>query len=91
MENIILIPAYNPPSTFLKLIEIIQNCCILKILIIDDGSNPAINIKINKNIILMRNKNNMGKGYSLLKGFKYSKWENSLLKCIKVLKKNEIK
>jgi dTDP-4-dehydrorhamnose reductase len=26
-----------------------------------------------------------------IKGFKYSKWENSLLKCIKVLKKNEIK
>lgn len=26
-----------------------------------------------------------------IKGFKYNKWENSLLKCIKVLKKNEIK
>lgn len=26
-----------------------------------------------------------------IRGFKYNKWENSLLKCIKVLKKNEIK
>lgn len=26
-----------------------------------------------------------------IKGFKYRKWENSLLKCIKILKKNEIK
>ena len=83
MENIILIPAYNPPSTFFELIKKIQNSCILKIIIVDDGSYPIINIKVNKNIILMRNKTNKGKGYSLLKGFKYCK-ENNYNYCITI-------
>tara|TARA_B100001250_G_scaffold77925_1_gene63952 strand:+ start:185 stop:841 length:657 start_codon:yes stop_codon:yes gene_type:complete len=83
MENIILIPAYNPPASFIELIKKIQSICILKILIIDDGSDPVINIINNENIILMRNKTNRGKGYSLLKGFKYCK-ENNHNYCITI-------
>jgi glycosyltransferase involved in cell wall biosynthesis len=43
----------------------------LTIIIIDDGSFPEIIIK-NPKIIILRNKKNQGKGYSLLKGFKYA-------------------
>ena len=76
MENIILIPAYNPPETFKELINNIQDLCKFDILIVDDGSDPFINIKNNKRITLIRNKINRGKGYSLQKGFKYSKANN---------------
>ena len=76
MKNIILIPAHNPPREFINLINSILNICSLNIIVIDDGSNPAINIINNSRIIHLRNKTNRGKGYSLLKGFNFCKEHN---------------
>jgi len=71
MNISIIIPAFNPPSSFLALLETISSISKLTIIVIDDGSIPEIIIN-NNNIILLRNKQNQGKGFSLLKGFKYS-------------------
>ena len=69
----IIIPAFNPPITFLNLIKSIRNITSIPIIIIDDGSNPSIKIKtIYSNIKLLKNNTNQGKGSSLLKGFNYA-------------------
>ena len=71
MNIAIIIPAFNPPDSFLSLLSTISTISKLTIIIIDDGSIPEIIIK-NPKIIILRNKQNQGKGYSLLKGFKYA-------------------
>ena len=69
----IIIPTFNPPITFLKLIKSIRNITSIPIIIIDDGSNPSIKIETKySNIKLLKNKTNQGKGFSLLKGFNYA-------------------
>ena len=69
MNPVIIIPAYNPPKTFMSLLENIHLITSSPIIIIDDGSIPIIDLADN-NTILLRNKNNSGKGFSLLRGFK---------------------
>ena len=69
MKPVIIIPAYNPPKTFMSLLENIHLITSSPIIIIDDGSIPIIDLADN-NTILLRNKNNSGKGFSLLRGFK---------------------
>ena len=69
MKPVIIIPAYNPPKTFMSLLENIHLITSSPIIIIDDGSIPIIDLADN-NTILLRNKNNCGKGFSLLRGFK---------------------
>ncbi len=71
MNIAIIIPAFNPPESFLSLLTTISTISKLTIIIIDDGSFPEIIIK-NPEIIILRNKQNQGKGFSLLKGFKYA-------------------
>ena len=68
MKTIIIIPAYNPPQSFFALLQNIQIITSIPIIIIDDGSIPKIEIE-KKNTILLRNKTNSGKGFSLVKGF----------------------
>ena len=75
MNIAIIIPAFNPPESFSSLLETICTISNLTIIIIDDGSIPEIIIK-NTKIIILRNKHNQGKGYSLLKGFKYAQENN---------------
>ena len=73
MIPIIIIPAYNPPFYFIKLLEDIRNITNIPIIVIDDGSQPKIKIKPTiDRLTLSRNKNNEGKGYSLLKAFNLS-------------------
>jgi len=73
MLPVIIIPAYNPIATFSKLIQSIRNKTSIPIIIIDDGSQPSIIIETEySEIILLRNNNNQGKGYSLIKGFHYA-------------------
>ena len=67
MKPVIIIPAYNPPQLFLSLLQKIHTNISIPIIIIDDGSIPIIVVE-NVNTILLRNKNNSGKGFSLLKG-----------------------
>jgi len=71
MNIAIIIPAFNPPDSFLFLLKTISRISKLTIIIIDDGSFPKIIIK-NPEIIILRNKQNKGKGFSLFKAFKYA-------------------
>ena len=60
MNQTIIIPAYNPPESFIQLLTKIQKITTIPIIIVDDGSNPMIKLNIDYNIIL-RNKRNRGK------------------------------
>ena len=83
----ITIPTYKPTDELVKLIEKIYlnqylNFLILnnkmKILIIDDGNHENQHLSIlekiskNKFIKIIRNKSNMGQGYSIKKSIKYA-------------------
>ncbi len=73
MTPVIIIPAFNPPNTFSKLIQSIRNITSIPIIIVDDGSYTSIEIGTeHSNIYLFKNKINRGKGFSLLKGFIYA-------------------
>ena len=72
---IVIIPAYNPNEKLIELVEKIDN----EIIIINDGTSKEreyIFKKLVPSIIVLNNKVNKGKGYSLKKGFKYV--ENNL-------------
>lgn len=73
-ENIvILIPAYNPTKDLISLTdELIKNK--FTVVVVNDGSNNQTKKtfkKLNKNVILLKHKENMGKGQALKTGFKY--------------------
>ena len=73
MTPAIIIPAYNPPETFDQLIQSMQNKSSIPIIIIDDGSQPAVKIEAAFiHVTLLRNNINKGKGYSLMKGIYYA-------------------
>ena len=69
MKPIIIIPAYNPPKSFSALLQNVQSITSMPIIIIDDGSTPIIETQDANTILLLRNKNNSGKGFSLIRGF----------------------
>ena len=67
---VIIIPAYNPNERLVELVEKINT----EIIVIDDGTmkkRAYIFKKISLSAIVLCNKENKGKGYSLKKGFKY--------------------
>lgn len=67
----VLIPVYNEAKTLDLLIDEIKKYN-LNILVIDDGSDDNTqNILRDKNICVLRNKKNLGKGLSLKKGIDY--------------------
>ena len=73
----IVIPAFNPPNTFINLIYSIRDITTIPIIIIDDGTHPAIHIDQKfSNVQLLRNNINKGKGYSILKGLNYAFSQN---------------
>ena len=74
MKLLILIPCYNTHKYLNDLISLLRSQTHSKIIVIDDGSSPSINIdKFEDNdLFLMRNTINRGKGYSLKLGFKYA-------------------
>ena len=73
MTPAIIIPAFNPPYTFDYLIQSIRNETSIPIIIVDDGSQPAVNIDpVFIYVNLLRNNIKKGKGYSLLKGIHYA-------------------
>ena len=41
----IIIPAFNPPTTFIQLIQSIWNSTSIPIIVVDDCSRPAIKIE----------------------------------------------
>ena len=73
MTNVIIIPAYNPPSDFSHLLQSIRHVTSIPIIIVDDGSYPAVQVnKKYSNTILLINNINQGKGYSLIKAFNFA-------------------
>ena len=70
LKTIIVIPAYNDNKHISTLINKLSECTDLPLLIIDDGSDEKL--ELDKSIYVIRNKENQGKGYSLLKGFKHA-------------------
>jgi len=80
MNIAIIIPAFNPPDSFSYLLQTISRISKLTIIIIDDGSFPKIILK-SPEMIILRNKQNQGKGFSLLKGFMYAQ-ENDFTHAI---------
>ena len=71
MNLAIIIPAYNPPPTFSTLLKSIREITANPIIIIDDGSTPKINMDYS-GVLVLRNRHNQGKGYTLIKGFKFA-------------------
>jgi len=71
MNLAIIIPTYNPPDTFSSLLKSIRKITSNPIIIIDDGSTPKINMDYS-GVIVLRNRHNQGKGYTLIKGFQYA-------------------
>ena len=69
MNPVIIIPAYNPPKNFKNLIIQINKLYKINIIIVDDGSSSNIKIEFD-NILILKNKLNRGKGYSLKKAMK---------------------
>ena len=66
----LILPIKNPTKEIFKIINYFHNK--LKIIVIDDGSeiNTHFFKKINKKVLLIRNKKNMGKGFSIKKAFR---------------------
>lgn len=75
MENIILIPAYNPDSKLVNLVNELKIKTNYKIIIVNDGSLEAISMdifKICSNVsIILNHEKNLGKGEAIKTGLKY--------------------
>ncbi len=71
MQTAILIPAYNTGSKISSLIDKISTNYKCLIIIVDDGSSEPIKID-SDDVVVIRNKVNRGKGYSLVKGMQYA-------------------
>ena len=64
-----VIPAYNEVATIGSLVEQVQQY-LDQVIVVDDGSSDDTADQLHdKNVTLLRNKNNMGKGASLKRGF----------------------
>tara|TARA_B100002051_G_C16613251_1_gene574246 strand:- start:5 stop:661 length:657 start_codon:yes stop_codon:yes gene_type:complete len=72
MKPLVVIPAFNTNNEVKTLIEQILEQNKIDILIIDDGSNDKIIVDNYSNVVLLRNKVNRGKGYTLKKSIKYA-------------------
>ena len=62
MKKYLILPVKNPTKELLKIVNFFQNK--VKIIIIDDGSqiNNQLFKLLNKKILIIKNKQNMGKG-----------------------------
>ena len=80
-EIAILIPSFNPSEKLIKVVDLLHKNSFNNIIVVDDGSikkNIFSRLDVSKVIV---NDKNMGKGFSLKKGFNYLKD----LKCIGVI------
>ena len=75
-EMIVVIPAYNPPKRMVTYVEQLIKLGFLKIVIVNDGSDDCFRpifeqVQKYKEVIILHNKKNKGKGYSLKKAFSF--------------------
>ena len=68
MHIVIIIPSYNSNNSLSKLIDLINRDNSVNIIVIDDGSEEIFTSNLG-NVEVLRNEKNMGKGFSLRKGF----------------------
>ena len=71
MKTVILIPAYNPGN---KLAGILQSLARthpdVPVVVVDDGSQPALAVQDNQSMLLVRHPYNRGKGAAIRTGLK---------------------
>lgn len=75
-ELVVVIPAYNPPKRMVSYVDELVKLRFLKIIIVNDGSEDQFQsifeqVRENKEVIILHNKRNKGKGYSLKKAFSF--------------------
>ncbi len=82
----VLIPAYNPNEKLIELIDKISNEITSRIVVVNDGSNSrSVFERIKNNCIVLENRINKGKGYSLKKGLNWIlEQENGIIGIITV-------
>ena len=68
----IVIPSFNNQESLSVLIKKINVLYNKKIIVVDDGSKTPLALDDISNVKILRNNINRGKGYALMKGFKYS-------------------
>lgn len=89
-ELVVVIPAYNPPKRMVSYVGELIKLGFLKIIIVNDGSDEYFQsifeqVRENKEVIILHNKRNKGKGYSLKKAFSFiCKQDNSCIGVITV-------
>lgn len=75
----VILPCYNVPNLLNNLLEVIKVAKTItssyEIIIVNDGSQNFPKIKQDEYIKVIINKKNMGKGYSLIKGFRKAQGE----------------
>lgn len=70
-EIAILIPSFNPSEKLIEVVHLLHKSSFKNIFVVDDGSvDKSIFSKLDVSKIIVNDKN-MGKGFSLKKGFKY--------------------
>ncbi len=68
----IIIPAYQAEETLSELLERIQRCCPLKIVVVDDGSEDhTADIARKTGVHVIQHPENRGKGEALRTGFQF--------------------
>lgn len=73
MKTIAIIPNYNEKREIIQDVINRTRKYVDKVLVIDDGSKEKIKVK---NCEFLINEQNMGKGFTLLRGFKYASENN---------------
>ena len=71
MKCSIVIPTYNEDLNIYNLVGEILKEYKVKVIIVDDGSRTPVVIN-NKDVEVLRNKSNKGKGEAIVRGIKYS-------------------
>ena len=85
MDYSLIIPIYNEKKSLPELINQIHSIKTdIEIILIDDGSNDGSSELLtdyckNNEIIIVKNKSNLGKGYSIIKGLKSASGDNIIL------------
>ncbi len=70
-EIAVLIPSFNPGEKLVKVVKLLNKNGFNNIFVVDDGSvDKSIFSKLDVSKVIVNDKN-MGKGFSLKKGFKY--------------------
>jgi len=83
----LVIPAYNPPESFIEMITELRGIASWIIVIINDGSDQKHQYVFNKiekseQLYILENETNKGKGYSLKKGIHFVLEKNTNHVCI---------